>query len=334
MSLQFPKVELHLHLDGSIRPELAMSLAKERGLQVGKNTLDDFRSVMQVSESRDFFSFLSSFELPIKILQDKESIFAATYDLVKSLSIENFDYVEIRFAPQHHCQKGLSQRDAVEAAINGLIKAKSDFPCLDTGLILCAMMLGKPQYENRAVNLETFELAKTYLGKGVAGVDAAGGEKEDAGFARYEELFCFAASNDIPFTVHAGEVLGSKNISMALDWGARRIGHGCRAIEDSAVIDRLVESGVTLEICVSSNVLCRVQPSYKEHSIRPLFDRGVKVTVNSDNRTCGNTTLERECELLHQYLDFTDDELKRMTKNAIEAAFLPADKKQMLLTRC
>jgi adenosine deaminase len=333
MNLWFPKIELHLHLDGSIRFELAMRLAGERGINVGRNTLDDFKATMQVSEDRDFYDFLKSFDVPTKILQDKESLSTIAYDLAESLAAENFDYAEIRFAPQLHCQKKLSQRDAVEAVIDGLAKAKSRFPHLDTGLILCAMMLGMPQYENRRANFETFELAKEYLGKGVAGVDAAGGEKEIENFLRYKDLFHYAASNNIPFTIHTGEVLGPENISIALDWGARRIGHGCRAIEDSFVVKRLVESKTVLEVCVSSNILCRVQPSYREHSIRPLFDQGVKVTVNSDNRTCGNTTLDKEYELLHQYLGFTGDELKLMAKNAVEAAFLPMEKKQVLLDR-
>lgn len=328
-----PKIDLHLHLDGSLPPKLFFELAAERGvLPPGVESYEQFLPTTRVKEENSsLYDFLALFDRPLSVLQDSHGLEQAVAGLLDTLAAEGHSYVEIRFAPQLHTQKGLRQEDAVRAAIYGLKSALVwNFP-LRAQLILCGMILG-PDSNNDAANRETVELAAKYLGKGVCAFDLAGAEGT-VPMERYRPLFERARALEVPYTIHAGESFGPENVATALSFGAKRIGHGRSTVEDPAVLRHVLEAGATLECCVTSNVQCKLTPSPAVHPIRRLFDAGVKVTANTDNRTISGVTLPSELELLQRELAFTDGELGILYQNAVEAAFLPRGEKDYLLFR-
>lgn len=230
-------------------------------------------------------------------------------------------YAEVRFAPQSHLRKGLTQEDAVKAAILGMQEATAGSFFM-AKLILCCMRGG----DNQEANRKTIETAAAFLGRGVAAVDLAGAE---ALFptADYEELFAYAKDLGLPFTIHAGEADGPESIETALRFGAARIGHGVRANEDEKVLELLRESQIPLEMCPTSNVQTKAVSSFLEHPILRYLRSGLKVTVNTDNMTVSDTTIEREYRRLKTELGMTEEERKALLFNAADAAFLTEEER-------
>lgn len=311
------KIDLHLHLDGSLRPGTVWELAQEQGVVLPASSEEELRSFLRVSEQcQNLNEYLKCFDLPLSVLQRKEALERVTYELVEDLAKQKLTYAEIRFAPQLSTKQGLSQDEVTEAVIRGLNRARNDYASMKAGLILC-FMRGADSHTNEG----TLETAKRYYGKGVLAVDLAGAE---ALFhtSEYENLFWKVREAGVPFTIHAGEADGAESVRKALDFGAKRLGHGVRAIEDDKLVERLVRERITLEVCPISNLHTKVAADVFHHPIRRLFDRGVRVTVNTDNMTVSNTSLDREYEFLKQYYGFTEAEIEKMNEYAAEAAFL------------
>ena len=310
--------ELHLHLDGSLRPETVSSLAVSEKLITDEESIH-ILSHLQVSDQCTSLSdYLNCFDLPIRLLQTPDIIERVTFELAEDLAHENINYAELRFAPAPFIRKGFSQTEITQAAVRGAKKAMQQYPQIRIGLILCCMR--GPHLEKE--NTETIKTAAMLLGNIVCGVDLAGAE---ALFptADYADLFRLATALDVPFTIHAGEAAGSDSIRAALSFGARRIGHGVRAIEDPSLVKELIKKGTTLEVCLKSNFDTHCFASEKEHPIRRLFDAGVKVTLNSDNRTVSGTCLANEIHIAKEMFGFTDEEILQMQEYAGEAAFNP-----------
>lgn len=311
------KIDLHLHLDGSLRPHTVWELAKEQGIVLPAATEEELVPFLRVPEEcQSLTEYLERFDLPLLVLQKAEAVERVTYELVEDLAKQGLTYAEIRFAPQFSTKQGLTQDEVVWAAVRGLNRALADFPSIRAGLILCFMRGA----ENR-VNEATLEAAKRHLGKGVLAVDLAGAE---ALFktADYQELFEKVREADVPFTIHAGEADGPESVRKALEFGTKRLGHGVRAIEDEKLIEQIIRDRVTLEVCPISNLHTKLAKNVHEHPIRRLFDMGVRVTVNTDNMTVSNTCLEREYAFLREYYGFTDAEITIMNRYASEAAFM------------
>lgn len=286
------------------------------------------------------------------------------------LAEEHLLYAELRFAPSSLTRKGASQEEIVLAALEGLRQAQNRFqssfrnsgafpparkkedgtpgrnaagkpepsgqpgnggicpegswiPCCQ--LILCCMRGTSTEEEN----LETVRLADRYRAKGVAAVDLAGPE---AGFPThdYRKLFQEAEALGLPFTVHAGEAAGPANIREAVGYGAARIGHGIAAAQDPPLVRMLAERQIPLECCPVSNVQTRAVARMADHPVRKFLNSGLKVTVNTDNRTVSGTDLKREYRELEENLGLTQEEKFRLLANAADAAFLPADRKASL----
>ncbi|MBO5278302.1 MAG: adenosine deaminase [Lachnospiraceae bacterium] len=311
------KIDLHLHLDGSLRPHTVWELAREQGIVLPAATEEELVSSLRVPEDcRSLTEYLERFDLPLLVLQKAEAVERVTYELVEDLSKQGLTYAEIRFAPQLSTKQGLAQKEVVQAAVRGLDRALADFPSIRAGLILCFM-----RGAENSVNEATLEAAKQYLGKGVLAVDLAGAE---ALFktADYEELFKKVREAEVPFTIHAGEADGPESVRKALEFGTKRLGHGVRAIEDKELIEQIIRDRVTLEVCPISNLHTKLAKNVHEHPIRRLFDMGVRVTVNTDNMTVSNTCLDREYAFLKEYYGFTDAEIAAMNEYAEEAAFM------------
>lgn len=300
-------IDLHLHLDGSLSPASVKQLAAFSGIPLpGEAEL--LQRLRVEPDCRDLNEYLEKFAFPCSLLQQEDCIALAVETLCRELKEQGLLYAEIRFAPQLHLQKGLTQQQVVEAACAGL--ARGDFPA---GLILCAMRGG----DNRELNLETVRVAAQYLGRGVCACDLAGAEAlfptED-----FADVFALARQLGVPFTIHAGEAAGPESIRCALSYGAKRIGHGVRCLEDPALVELLAKEGIPLECCPTSNLQTCMFPDYNAFPLKRLLERGVRATVNTDNMTVSGVTLSHELAAL----ELTPAQARQVAENAARAAFV------------
>ena len=325
-----PKIELHLHLDGAIPPETMWALAKEKNVPLPAQTQEKFSEyLVRSADCRDVNEYLKRFELPLLLLQDAESLTRVTRELIGVLAGQGHIYDEIRFAPQLHCREGLTQRDAVEAVLKGRAQALAENPEIRNGILLCAMSVG-PETLNMAENLETVRLCREYLGKGVVGLDLAGAEGI-VPLRNFRPVFDLARELGVPYTCHAGDSQGPDTVKDALDFGARRIGHGHHVYDAPELWPRLLKDGVTLEICPTSNIQCRTQPSYAEHPAKKLLEAGIGVTISTDNMTLAATDLDKEYTHCVEEMGFSEKDLVRINICAAEAAFLPEAERAELI---
>ncbi len=330
MSFDFPKIDLHLHLDGAVQPETAFQLAKEEGIPMPADTVEEFRHFLTVTANcRSVNEYLARFEIPLKILQNSQALSRVTKELIVRLADEGLRYAEIRFAPQLHTRQTLTQQDAVEAVLEGRRQGLEEAPCMDANIILCAMAVGGAD-KNRHENIETVRLAAHYLGEGVVAVDLAGAEGL-CPLSDYAEIFELARGLHVPFTCHAGDSQGPDTVRDALDFGTKRIGHGHHIFDDKQLCERAIREGVTLEVCPTSNIQCQSQPSYREHPLKALYDMGMRVTVNTDNPVLSGITLDHEYEVCLKEMGFTEKDLIQMNLYSAEAAFLAPEKKAKLI---
>lgn len=298
------KVELHLHLDGSIRPS-TISEILNINLEEAKKLLTIETKCASLKE------YLTKFDIPLKIMQTKENLERVAFELAQDLQKDDVIYAEIRFAPNKHLKSGLTLDEVVTAILKGL----SQVP-IKTNLILC-MMRGD-SYEQ---NLKVIKLAKKYLNHGVVAIDLAGSEASYP-VNLYQELFEIAQKENIPFTIHAGEADGPLSVINAINLGAKRIGHGVRAIESEKALKLIKEKNITLEVCPKSNLDTNMYEKLSNHPIKKLYDMGLLVTINTDNRTVSNTNLTKSYQDLQEVFSFTKQDFLKMNENALQSAFL------------
>ena len=309
----FPKIDLHLHIDGSLSLPCFQTLASNVGLSMTDAQIR--KAVMASDTCRSLPEYLRCFELPTRLLQTEKALTFSTFDLIHTLEKQGLFYAELRFAPQHYTKQGLTQQQTVAAVLKGVDMAKKAGFHIQIGILLCMLVNGSP-----ADNQETAELAVAYKDIGIAGLDLAGPESA-VPMSEFESLFHFAYQSGLPFTIHAGECGDYENISRAISFGARRIGHGCAARFSENCMRLLEKEQIILEMCPTSNVQTKAVPTLSEHPIRLFFDRGIAVTVNTDNMTVSNTTLDKEYALLKKQFHFTDQELAKMSQTALRGAF-------------
>ena len=326
----FPKVDLHLHLDGSMLPESAWEMAAERGIALPADTLEEFRHFIVVTaDCRSVNEYLKRFEMPLQILQDRAGLERTAYELVQLLAGQGLRYAEIRFAPQLHLRKELTQRDAVEAVLAGVRRGMGDYPTIDIGVILCAMCIGDYRL-NMEANLQTVREAARALREGVVGIDLAGAEGLTplSGFA---PVFDLAKELGVPFTCHAGDSQGPETVLDALNFGTRRIGHGHHIFEDRELCARAIRDGVTLEVCPTSNIQCSTRPSYEEHPLKKLIDMGVSCTINTDNMILSDIDLDKEYDRCIEHMGLTVQDIIRCNINSVKASFMAPERKLRLI---
>ncbi|MCF0142347.1 MAG: adenosine deaminase [Parasporobacterium sp.] len=314
-------MDLHLHLDGSISIASARELAQIEGVELPKSD-EELKTMLSVSKDcKDLNEYLDKFSLPCSLIQSPESISKAVYNLCKELEAEGHIYAEIRFAPQKSCDKGMTQDEVVQAAIDGL--NQSGF---NAQLILCCM---RSDEDNSKENLETVELTGKYLGKGVCACDLAGAE---ALFPNEKYAYVFEKAREIgvPFTIHSGEALGAESVKLALEYGASRIGHGVRSKEDEEVLAILKEKGVALEIAPTSNINTCIFNDYSEVPIQFFRDYGIIVTINTDNRSVSGTDVRTELQHIVDANGYTKEDVKSLLLNAASVIFADDDVKQAL----
>ena len=321
-------IDLHLHLDGSLTTEEILFLAKEQKIELPANNLAELRPLLVALENcKNLNEYLKRFDIPLQVLQTKIAIEYAVESLLVRLYQEKIKYAEIRFAPQLHMQKGLSQKEIVRAAISGMKKAQAVLANeISAQLILC-LMRGKG---NETENEETLKVAKYFLHAGVCAVDLAGAEALYP-TAGYRNVFRQAQDMELPFTIHAGEADGAESIKNAIAFGAARIGHGVRAVEDDELMKILAETKIPLELCPTSNIQTRIFTDLREYPIRKFLERGICATINTDNKTVSDTSIREEFEKLKLAVNLTREEEITLLKNAAQASFLDAAAQERLI---
>ena len=307
------KVELHLHLDGSVRLETAIELT-------GRSREDLISKIVACDKCENLSEYLTKFDLPISIMQTKDNLRRVASDLVDYLEKENIIYAEVRFAPMFHVKNGLSYEEVVEAVLEGLNNNSN----VKTNLILC-MMRGM----NRIDNIKTIEVADKFLSKGVCAIDLAGAEDKYP-LEDYLELFDIVKEKGIPFTIHAGENGSYEEVEKAVSIGAKRIGHGIHAIDNVDTLNMLRDNGILLEICPTSNVQTNAVDVYNKHPIKKIYDMGINISINTDNVTVSNVSISDEYIKLYNSFGFNIDDFNKINVMAIENSFLSDLEKEKL----
>jgi adenosine deaminase len=321
-----PKAELHVHLDGSLRPATLLELAGEVGAPLPAADPVALADAMRADDATDLPAYLSRFETTLAVMQTAPALERITRELVEDHAAEGVRYVEIRYSPVLHTREGLTLEEAVEAPLRGL-RAAEAATGIRGALIVCGLRTLDP-----AVSVELAKLAVAFRDRGVVAFDLAGAE---AGYPAEKHAPAFQVARDanLAVTIHAGEAWGADSIHQALHrCGANRIGHGTRLREDPALERWVRDFRVPLEICLTCNVQTRVAPSLAAHPVRRYLDQGIVLTLCTDNRLMSGVSLVDEYARAAVHLSFTWEELTRVARMGFEGAFLPWDEKRRLLT--
>jgi adenosine deaminase len=325
---KLPKVLLHEHLDGVLRPQTVIDLARAEGYDDLPTT--DAEALAQWfhqgANQGSLAKYLEGFRHTIAVMQTEEALERVAYEQAEDLSRDGVVYYETRFAPIFHTAKGLTHQQVVSAVLKGMARGRQDFG-VQSGLIICAM-------RNMNVSLEMAELAVDFRARGVVAFDLAG---EEGGYPpkKHVDAFHYIQRENFNITVHAGEGYGKESIWQAIQYcGAHRIGHGTRLIEDIAVADGkavklgdlaqyVLDKRIPLEICLLSNVHTGATPSLENHPFKILYQEKFRVTLNTDNRLMSNTSMTREFAAAAETFGLTVDDFEKITINAMKSAFLP-----------
>ena len=316
-------IDLHAHLDGSVTVDIAKKLAALQNIALPTDNDEELLALLSVPDSCESLNdFLRCFELPGRLMQTPEGLQNAVTLVLENMAQDGVIYAELRFAPQFHTLGGMTQEQAVQAAVAGLKNAP-----IPGNLILCCMR-GEG---NEKANEETLALAKKYLVRdhGVTAMDLAGAE---ALFptVNYLGLFEEAKEAGIPYTIHAGEADGPESVRTAIQTGTKRIGHGVRSMEDEAVMELIREKGITLEMCPTSNRQTHAILDMKQYPLVRFLESGIRVTVNTDDMGIERTCLSKEFDYLKREFGLTEEQQKQVVLNAADAAFASEETKKML----
>ncbi len=314
-------IDLHLHLDGALSVDTVLALAQMQGDTLPTRDREElFNLLTAPDDCKDLNEYLERFALPCSLMLTKETISETVYRTLEEQKQKGLIYAELRFAPQLHLARGLTQEEVVQAAIGGMNRSE-----LKSNLILCCMR-GE---DNLQENLETVRLAEKYRHQGVVAVDLAGAEAlfptED-----FEEVFAYARELGLKFTVHAGEAAGADSVMQALEFGAHRIGHGIHAADDEAVMQALKDRQVPVELCIKSNLQTKAATSLENYPLQRLLDHGIIVTLNTDNPTVSNTDMRQELALTKDKLGLSNGQIKQLLLNSVEYSFADEETKVYL----
>lgn len=337
MIKKIPKVELHDHLDGSVRPETIVELAREEGVKIPEDNPEELAQWFHRGASRKNLGlYLEGFAVTISIMQTKQALTRVARESIEDLAKDNVVYAEIRFAPVQHLEKGLNLESVVESVLQGLEQGKEKTG-VEYGLILCAM-----RHQDAEMSLEIAELAVAFRNRGVVGFDIAGDEHGHPP-KRHLEAFQFIRSRNFNITIHAGEAFGPESIWQAVQiCGAQRIGHGTRLIEDMVVQGTRIEQlgslahymrdkRIPFEMCLSSNIQTGAASSYDDHPFQLYYRNSFRALLCTDNRLMSNTTLGKEMGLAVKHFSFTLRDLEKLTINAMKSAFIHYDERIRLI---
>ncbi len=320
-----PKVDLHLHLDGSVKPATLLELAAGQGHALPVSQAHELLPSMQVGEDvGSLTAYLRKFDFVLPFLQSGEALERVACETVEQAAASCAIYIEVRFGPMLHVRQGLTPDEAIRRVIAGLREGERRFGIPARAIAICM------RHHEEERNLAVVEAAARQLGSGLAAVDLAGDESRFP-TAAFRRVFERAAGLGLPATIHAGEAAGPGSIREAIEGlGAVRIGHGVRAREDAGVMALLKERRIPLEMCPTSNLQTKAVDGWASYPLRRYYDEGLVVTVNTDNPTVSGTTITSELRLLQELFGFTRKELAAAALAGIDAAFLETAAKRGL----
>ena len=336
-----PKVVLHDHLDGGVRPQTLLELAAEVGYDsLPASTPESLGTwFSEAASSGSLERYLETFAHTVALTQTASALRRVARECAIDLAADGVVYAEVRFAPELHLTRGLTMHEVIDAVLAGFVdgidEARAAGHWIRIGTLLTAMRTSSNARE-------VAELVIAYRDRGVVGFDIAGAE---AGYppTRHLDAFHYLQRENSHFTIHAGEAFGLPSIWEAIQWcGADRLGHGVRIVDDidvspdgTATLGRLAayvrDRRIPLEMCPSSNVQTGAAPSIAEHPIGLLRRLGFRVTVNTDNRLMSGTSMSREFALLHEAFGYTLDDMQWFTVNAMKSAFIPFDERLAII---
>jgi len=324
---RLPKAELHCHLDGSVRPETMIELAREYNVTLPADDADELREYMRVDDARNLGDYLLRFDTTLSVMQTEESLERIAYELAVDVAAEGVRYIEMRYAPPLNTLQGLSLEQAVEAPLRGIRRAERELD-LTARVIICSL-----RHYDPSLSLQLARLAVGFKDRGVVGFDLAGGEFGNPA-SRHAAAFQYCKDHGMACTCHAGEGDGPDSIRQAVhDCHAHRIGHATRLLEDVALAEEIHERGIALELCLTSNVQTRATESYETHPLKQFLARGMNVCLNTDNRLMSDTTLVDEYHHAATSCDCTFDELAGMALDGFRSSFLPEAEKLAMVMR-
>jgi adenosine deaminase len=324
---RLPKAELHCHLDGSVRPATLLELGAEYGVAMPQDDAWDLGKYMRVPDGRSLEEYLARFEVTLAVMQTAEALQRIARELAEDAARDGVWYLETRFAPVLNAQRGLTAPATIEAVMRGFEQAREEHGIIGR-VIVCALRTLPPE-----VSLALARAAVECRDQGVVGFDLAGAERENPA-SGHLEAFRYAHQHGLACTCHAGEGDGADSVREAVQvCDVQRIGHGTRLIEDDALTELVRSRGIALEVCLTSNVQTGAAASYASHPLRAYFDRGLVVSLNTDNRLMSGTTLTDEYEHAARDLGFTFEELARIALSGFESAFLPRPERVALVER-
>ena len=322
-ALQLPKAELHCHLDGSLRPETLLELARERGVALPVSDATSLADWMRVDDARNLEDYLARFDVTLAVMQDVAAIERIAHELVLDAAADGVRYIEIRFCPSLSTRNGLSCDDVMNAIVRGAHRGEQERGTIARHIV-CAL---RSLPESHAV--EMAELAVAHRGSVVA-FDLAGAELGNPA-SRFAVAFDLARHSDMAVTVHAGEGAGADSIRDAVHrCSADRIGHGTRLFEDASLFEYVVNRQIPLEVCPTSNVQTRVAQSFATHPLAQYVAAGAVVTINTDNRLMSGVSLTDEYVRCAQHLGFDPPALATLAIASFDSAFLPFRERKAL----
>jgi adenosine deaminase len=315
-----PKVELHVHLEGSAPPDLIRRIAERNGLELPGGLL----AAPDRFAYRDFLDFLDTYDKAASVIRTAEDYRDITYEYLIRCAGEGTIYVELTASPDHARLVGLTDDEHIDGIARGIDDARRDAGIEGRILISCVRNFGIEP----ALRVSRYAAERTH--PYIVGFSMAGDE-ENYPPAAYADAFRIAADAGLGCTVHAGEWAGPESVRGGLELPVSRIGHGVRSIEDPELVEELAERGIYLECCPTSNVVLGIYPTYDEHPLPRLAAAGVRVTLGSDDPPYFGASIGGEYEICREHFGFDDDELRDITRTAIEAAFCEEALKQRLI---
>ncbi|RMH41528.1 MAG: adenosine deaminase [Deltaproteobacteria bacterium] len=323
---KLPKTDLHLHLDGSLRLDTIIDLAKQQGVDLPTFDRGELFNLLYAGERCESLEdYLKAFDITLSVLQTRDALVRAAYELAEDAHRENVRYLEVRYSPLLHRRGGLGLADIVEAVLHGLRMAKREFG-IRYGVILCGIRSMSAESSVRMA-----ELCVAYKNRHVVGFDLAGAEMNNPA-KHHRAAFELILMNNINCTAHAGEAYGPESIAQAIhQCGAHRIGHGTRLRENGDLLNYVNDHRIPLEVCVSSNIQTKACSGWESHPVDFYVDYGLRVTINTDNRLITDTTVSKELWLCHQHYGWDLDRIKDVVVSGFKSAFLPYREKADLL---
>jgi adenosine deaminase len=325
---RLPKTDLHCHLDGSIRIPTILDLAQQQKVKLPVEEPDRLFKLLyagDVCSSLD--DYLKAFEITLAVMQTEEALYRTAYELVEDCARENVRYLEVRYSPMLHTQRGLKLAPIVEAVIQGLRAGERDFG-VRSGVILCGIRSINPQS-----SLRMAELCVAFKNRGVIAFDLAGAEYNYPA-KDHKQAFQLILDNNVNCTAHAGEAYGPESIAQAIHYcGAHRIGHATRLRENGDLLNYVNDHRIPLEICLTSNIQTRAAPDLRSHPLPFFYTYGLRVTINTDNRLMTDTTVSKELLTIHQEYGFGLDDIKELIIGGFKSAFLPYREKADILKK-